>query len=319
MIKRTPGLLCVFPQPRKRNIVPGVSDSPQPWESKLDFTKARLISKRNPICGFRNRYMWVICMLPLTYQQIKEDWWYVNNLSNMFLGHNLTNKEAKYNESGIVIGDFTSRKTKWKHFMDRYNCHNTIPPILLPAALELSLWPYACSAICMYYVIMLQAPVYHVFLEESAWWLPWWRHQMETFSALLAFCAENSPVPGEFSTQRPVTWSFDIYFDLRLNKRLSKQSWGWWFETLSRPFWRHRNAGVQHRQIDSQCSFSDPSKQKTAYISYKTIQDVLKCFDNNTEDSLTKKDQWYDTNQPIEIAGFKKKIGFSCGAWFIWT
>ena len=33
----------------------------------------------------------------------------------------------------------------------------------------------------------------------------------------------------------------DVFFDLRLNKRLSKQSWGWWFETLSRPFWRHRN------------------------------------------------------------------------------
>ena len=26
----------------------------------------------------------------------------------------------------------------------------------------------------------------------------WWRHQMETFSALLAFCAGNSPVPGQF-------------------------------------------------------------------------------------------------------------------------
>ena len=112
MIKRTPGLLCVFPQPRKRNIVADVSGFPQPRKSKLNFTKARLvISKRNTICGFRNRYMWVICMLPSTYQQIKEDWWYVNNLSNMFLGHYLTNKEAKYNESGIVIGDFTSRKT----------------------------------------------------------------------------------------------------------------------------------------------------------------------------------------------------------------
>ena len=33
----------------------------------------------------------------------------------------------------------------------------------------------------------------------------------------------------------------DILFDLRLNKRLSKQSWGWWFETPSRPLWRHRN------------------------------------------------------------------------------
>ena len=59
----------------------------------------------------------------------------------------------------------------------------------------------------------------------------WWRHQMETFSALLAICAGNSPVPGEFPTQRPVTRSFDVYFDLRPNKWLSKQSWGWWFET----------------------------------------------------------------------------------------
>ena len=47
---------------------------------------------------------------------------------------------------------------------------------------------------------------------------------METFSALLAICAENSPLPGEFPTQRPVTRSFDVNFDLRPNKRLSKQS-----------------------------------------------------------------------------------------------
>ena len=40
---------------------------------------------------------------------------------------------------------------------------------------------------------------------------------METFSALLAICAENPPVPGEFPTQRPVTRSFDVFFDLRLN------------------------------------------------------------------------------------------------------
>ena len=50
--------------------------------------------------------------------------------------------------------------------------------------------------------------------------------------------------PGEFPTQRPVTRSFDVFFDLRLNKRLSKQWWGWWFDTLSRPLWRHRNEVV---------------------------------------------------------------------------
>ena len=51
----------------------------------------------------------------------------------------------------------------------------------------------------------------------------WWRHQMETFSVLLAICAGNSPVTGEFPAQRPVTQSFNVFFDLRLNKRLSKQ------------------------------------------------------------------------------------------------
>ena len=69
--------------------------------------------------------------------------------------------------------------------------------------------------------------------------MTWWRHQMETFSALLAHCAGNSPVTGEFPSQRPVTPSFDIFFNLRLKKRLSKQSWGWLFETQSRPLWRH--------------------------------------------------------------------------------
>ena len=54
--------------------------------------------------------------------------------------------------------------------------------------------------------------------------MAWWRHKMETFSALLAICAGNSPVPGEFPPQRPVTRSFDVYFDLRPDKRLSKQS-----------------------------------------------------------------------------------------------
>ena len=47
---------------------------------------------------------------------------------------------------------------------------------------------------------------------------------METSSALLAICAGNSPVTGEFPAQRPVTRSFDVFFDLRLNEPLHKQS-----------------------------------------------------------------------------------------------
>ena len=63
---------------------------------------------------------------------------------------------------------------------------------------------------------------------------------MKTFSAW--------PVSGEFPAQRPVTWSFDVFFDLHLNKRMSKQSWGRWFETPSSPLWRHRNVNVDDGQ-----------------------------------------------------------------------
>ena len=76
--------------------------------------------------------------------------------------------------------------------------------------------------------------------QHSEFSMTWWRHQMETFSALLALCAENSPVTSEFPSQRPVRRSFDIFFDLHLNKRLSnKKSGRWWFGTPARSWWRH--------------------------------------------------------------------------------
>ena len=70
---------------------------------------------------------------------------------------------------------------------------------------------------------------------------PWWRHQMETLSALLVLCVGNSPVTGEFPSQRPVTRGFDVFFNPCMNKRLSKQSRRWWVETPSRWSWRHCN------------------------------------------------------------------------------
>ena len=74
------------------------------------------------------------------------------------------------------------------------------------------------------FVVIIGQPMLPITLRLFLWH-PWWRHQMETFSALLALCAGNSPVTGEFPTQRPVTRSFDVFFDLYLNKLLSKQSW----------------------------------------------------------------------------------------------
>ena len=96
----------------------------------------------------------------------------------------------------------------------------------------------------------------------------WWHHQMETFSALLTICAGNSSVTGEFPSQRPVTRSFDVFFDLRLNKRSSKQSWGWWFETPSCSLWGNydvmkyelNGTTCSHHNVASETEYHDLSR-----------------------------------------------------------
>ena len=95
----------------------------------------------------------------------------------------------------------------------------------------------------------------------------WCRHQMETYSALLALCAGNSPVTGKFPSQRPVTQSLDVFFDLRLNKRLGKQSRGWWLVTPSRSLWRHCN-GITYNP--PRCLWNLNSKREHICISQIT-------------------------------------------------
>ena len=68
-----------------------------------------------------------------------------------------------------------------------------------------------------------------------------------TFSALLDICARNSLVTGEFLAQRPMTRSFDVFFDLRLNKRISKQWRDRWFEKQSRPLWCYCNVEAKSK------------------------------------------------------------------------
>ena len=84
----------------------------------------------------------------------------------------------------------------------------------------------------------------------------WWRHQMDAFSVSPALCGGNSPVTGESPSQRPVTPSFKIFFDLRLNKRLSKPPIGRWFETPLRSSWRHYNV-MFHFNIYEQTHMKD--------------------------------------------------------------
>ena len=74
-------------------------------------------------------------------------------------------------------------------------------------------------------------------IQLTCWYSnPWRRHQMKTFSSLLALFEGNPPVTGLFPSQRPVTRSFDVFY-LRLNKRLIRR----WFETPSHSLWRDCN------------------------------------------------------------------------------
>ena len=133
----------------------------------------------------------------------------------------------------------------------------------------------------------------------GGFWKSWWRHQMETFSALPAICAGNSPVTGEFPTQRPVTQSFDVFFDLCQNEWLSKQWGGWGFETPSRPLWCHcnvnkRNSSAWHTDTSAIIECNEIGQIIYIYIyvcvysrgnllsSYKiicdiTLQNILEC------------------------------------------
>ena len=119
-----------------------------------------------------------------------------------------------------------------------------------------------------------------IHLCPGAFPLTWWRHQMETFSALLAICAGNSQVTGEFSTQRPVTRSFDGWC-MRLNKPLSKQSWGRWFETPSCSLWRHCNKRVSNGKLSLSGvpDFFDRNKILSGYdLSHYQVPHCIRVF-----------------------------------------
>ena len=112
---------------------------------------------------------------------------------------------------------------------------------------------------------------------------------METFSALLALCAGNSPVTGEFPAQRPVARCFDVFFDLRLNQQLSKQWRRRWFETQSRLLWRHCNDLSIHILSHEQFSvngFISKLLNKFCEFHTKIFPDKMLCLVTNS--SMTK-------------------------------
>ena len=91
--------------------------------------------------------------------------------------------------------------------------------------MKITLWNFV--PLSLNFLFKIDKTTYERENKQHLFYIAWWRYQMETFSALLGICAGNPLVSSEFPTQRPVTQSFDVFFDLRLNERLSKHSWGW--------------------------------------------------------------------------------------------
>ena len=101
---------------------------------------------------------------------------------------------------------------------------------------------------------------------------------METFSALLAICSGNSPVTSEFLAQSPVMRSFDVFLNLRPNERVSKQWWGWWFETSFRPLWCHCNVvpiGIVFCFVHFRLSLWCPMKLNIIHVTGKILLEHL--------------------------------------------
>ena len=133
------------------------------------------------------------------------------------------------------------------HFSDPQNCHPCGRRLFYGQAIkfctkQLSWWCCLIKAIiyqkqysCSVFGLRKAHPLFRrnlvpdIQLPQAQVFTRRWRHQMETFSVLLALCVGNSPVTVNFPHKGQWRRTFDAFFDLCLNKLLSKQSWGWWF------------------------------------------------------------------------------------------
>ena len=116
-------------------------------------------------------------------------------------------------------------------------------------------WSVLTEGNCICYTVMyginafLQSAIMYYWHVADLCAACWWSGNILTVFRPFSICRVHDDatkwkhfrVTGHLCAQRPVTRSFHVFFDLRLNKLLSKQSWGWWFETQSHPLWRHCN------------------------------------------------------------------------------
>ena len=143
----------------------------------------------------------------------------------------------------LAVGSFDQRQTSFLRMTDpsalrRVNNDSQVA-ILHPWAL-----PWLTFVAAGWSVDMFAMTGFHCntgMMHSKRWLLSivsWLRHQMDAFSSLLAICAGNSPVTGEFPAQRPVTRSFDFFYLIctRINGWVNHRESG---DLTS--LWRHRN------------------------------------------------------------------------------
>ena len=112
-------------------------------------------------------------------------------------------------------------------------------------------------------------------------WSPW-KQRMTTSSNGNIFrvtghlCGEFT-VTGEFPAQRPVMRGFDVFFDMRPYKRLSKQWWGWWFETPSCPLWRQCNGLCYFNLCRAELILENLYFRKLVFSVNSPLEKWLKC------------------------------------------
>ena len=122
-------------------------------------------------------------------------------------------------------------QTNWKQHQQQTKKYNR--------SAESAIYPirYAQCLVLWYVLLWLDCQLLCIYAIQWHDDVIKWKH----FPRYWTLCEEFISVTSEFPAQRPVTRSFDVFFDLRLNKRLSKQSRCWWFEMPLRPLWRHCN------------------------------------------------------------------------------
>ena len=148
---------------------------------------------------------------------------------------------------------FHDRQETVKSYMPLQPDFFVFTPIYILRNLNIYIYVYDICLFCVSVknIIIIWFVVLGVSLGPAlqTYWLLWCREYFDDVIIWSIFRV-TGPLCGEFTghrwipRMRPVTRSFDVFFDLCLNKGLSKQSWGWWFETPLCSLWRHCNACI---------------------------------------------------------------------------